>query len=293
MVETQKSLSSNGSFKSIHSLDEPQNLSFDEIYPDFSQGSLDENSSQPFRDATNEVNRRGDDNLSSYLSPKTPKLENLQPDEIAENKECAFPEKRPDLETVLKSISNGKIQVGTPILTDVVIHENKLRVNIQNVSLLQRFAKCMTEKGKHDLIMLKTEPKVVNIKQFDEQSLKFTKAEIVLKIFLNGTGGDVSKNNFVSVCVSAVNKTNQSKREFISSVRQNIPEEARLVVSVFLKHPKKEQKSFRKDFKMPFCAELEKDQKGIMNFISISEFHEYVHDDLATFGCAFYIDGQK
>jgi len=170
---------------------------------------------------------------------------------------------------------------------------HQIRLMIQNAKLLQQFAKEM--KGDSTFEKLKTEPISVKINRIKDDKTdnicsNAVEAEAVIKIFLNGTHDATDK--FVSVCISVVDKSNQSEEEFDEVSRQNVLEQIneRLVVSVFLKNPEIGQESYRRDFKMEFCSDLEKNEKGLKKFIPVEQFQSYLGDGSATFGFSFALE---
>ena len=192
------------------------------------------------------------------------------------------PQKRPDLQTILSQIKNRTLSTAdTPILTDTLAMNNLLRVKIPEAKVLQEFAEGMKDDKKFKL--LKTRPVTLKVKRKSSASSigcetrsksKQTQiergidAEVVLKVFLNGTGEATDK--FVSVCLSVVNK---------SETRQNVLEEQWLIVSVYMKQPNSDDKPYRRDFKMKFSSALEKGEKGLLEFISKKDFTKFVSEN--------------
>ena len=192
------------------------------------------------------------------------------------------PEKRPELENILTQIRDGRlITADTPIMTDILAKNNMVRVIVPNIKLLQNFAEDMKDDKKFKL--LKTRPVNLKIKMNSRASSigyetrsksKQTQieseidAEVVIKVFLNGT--EVATDKFVSVCLSVVNK---------SETRQNVLEEQWLIVSVYMKQPNSDDKPYRRDFKMKFSSALEKGEKGLLEFISKKDFNKFVSEN--------------
>ena len=206
----------------------------------------------------------------------------------------------PDLVGILNQIKLNGLPAGTPILTNVVQQKNLLRVIIPNVRELQHFAEEM--KGNKTFQLLKTRPIIVelmgrDVKRFSGEKTvekseqreieKRIEADVVLKVFLNGC--DYATDQFVSVCLSVVNRNEEEQKQ---DVRQNIPEEEWLIVSVYLKHPDTDDNAYRKDFKMKFSPQLEKGEKGLVKFIDKKEFSKYISpvDGSVTIGVSILIE---
>ena len=97
--------------------------------------------------------------------------------------------------------------------------------------------------------------------------------EVVLKLFLKGSGD--STGTFVFICVSTKMVPNENLAE---GFKQNVPEqeEGWLIVSVCLKHPNTDDNPYRRDFKMKFSPALEKGEKGLLKFIDKEELEKYI-----------------
>ena len=80
----------------------------------------------------------------------------------------------------------------------------------------------------------------------------------MLKVFLNGF--DYATDQFVSVCLSFVKRNEAEQKQ---DIRQNIPEERWLIVSLYLKHPNTDDNPYRRDFKMKFSFQLQKKSERI------------------------------
>ncbi|XP_075242331.1 uncharacterized protein LOC142337119 [Convolutriloba macropyga] len=210
--------------------------------------------------------------------------------------------RRPDLVGILNQIKLNGLPAGTPILTNVVQQKNLLRVIIPNVRELQHFAEEM--KGNKTFQLLKTRPirvelmgrdvkrlsreKTVELEKSEQREIeKRIEADVVLKVFLNGC--DYATDQFVSVCLSVVNRNEEEQKQ---DVRQNIPEEEWLIVSVYLKHPNTDENAYRKDFKMKFSPQLEKGGKGLVKFIDKKELSKYISpvDGSVTIGVSILIE---
>ena len=189
-------------------------------------------------------------------------------------------DERENLESVLDRIRDGELKARTPILTNVRTRNNMIWIKAEEVKLLQQFAEKM--EGKKELEILKIRPVKIRVesrKPLDgaEQTEKTDSigqinCEVVVKVFLNGTGDQTDKS--VSVCVSVVNRNGD---------RQNVLESRKLVISVYLKDPIG-NKPYRKDFKMGFSPALEEGEKGLLEFISKEKFEGYIKDGAVTFG---------
>ena len=198
-------------------------------------------------------------------------------------------EPRPDLATILDQITRGKLQAGTPIMTDILVDKNMCRVRLHNVRQLRKFAEDM--KGNKTFRVLKTRPirvelmgrdvkrlssdKTVELEKSEQREIeKRIEADVVLKVFLNGC--DYATDQFVSVSLSVVKRNEEEHKE---EVRQNVLEEEWLIVSVYLKQPNTDDNAYRRDFKMKFSSALEKGEKGLLKFIDKKEFEKYIAND--------------
>ena len=185
----------------------------------------------------------------------------------------------------MREIKRGVISADTPIITDIVQQGNLFCAKIPNLRVLQQFAEGM--KGNKTFEMLKTRPirlllsrglkgdqTVESEKKTQGEIQKRIEADVVLKVFLNGC--DYATDQFVSVCLSVVKRNEEEQKQ---NVRQNIPEEGWLILSVYLKHPDTDDNAYRRDFKMKFSSALEKGEKGLLKFIDKNEVLNYIAKD--------------
>ena len=196
----------------------------------------------------------------------------------------------------LREIKENKLPANTPILTDIFLEKNKFRIIIPNITELQKFAEAM--KGNKTFELLKTRPirlelgrgvnKLTSDKTVEsgrcEQTETIIEADIVFKIFLNGVSH--ATDQFVSVCLSIVPRNDKQCTEQLD---KNVLEKW-LVASVYLKGPNRDDKPYRKDFKMKFFSQLEEGDKGLMKFIEKREFTNYLADDSVTVGVAIRLE---
>ena len=208
-------------------------------------------------------------------------------------------EQQESVESILDQIKAGKLEASTPILTSVCTKKNLICIKAEQVKLLQRFAEDM--EGKKGFETLRTRP--VNLLvagtkgKSSGEAVNYGKnddclnCEVVVKVFLNGARSEVGKS--VSVCVSVVNRDDDKQNVLEGDDKQHVPENRKLVVSIYLKHPNKE-KPYRKDFTMDFCPKLEEREKGLLKLISKEKLDDYLADDgSVTFGVSVILLGSN
>ena len=202
--------------------------------------------------------------------------------EQCETPEYAGIDLQDSIKSVFDQIKSGQLKAMTPILTNVCSRNNMVYIRAENVKLLQKFAEEM--KGNEDMETLKTRPVNLKVAQIrpsagdgllpKKEQTDYLNCEVVVKVFLNGTKSKIDRS--VSVCVSVVNRDGD---------RWNVLEGRKLIVSIYLKYPSG-NKPYRKDFKMDFSPELEKGEKGLLEFISKENIENYITDGAITFGVA-------
>ena len=96
-------------------------------------------------------------------------------------------------------------------------------------------------------------------------------AEIVLKIFLNGTGENEIIGQFVSISFSIQVRREEHEKEN----GQNILEEHSFVITIFLRNPNDEANPYKTECRMIMCTESRENEKVIHKFISKRRLEDY------------------
>ena len=197
-----------------------------------------------------------------------------------------------NLESFLARVQNF---CDSPIVTDVVTKTNMAVITVPSVKTLQKFA--LRTKSDH--------MKMVRTRTFTLQVDTNLKLDFEFSAYLNGFKNFEGKSVSLSLCdkssasipgkiQTSLNKSNENVNNHQDGVNENCPElssinneisSTNLIVTFFLKQSSSNNNNngpFKKSFKL---ASGEKEKKGILDFIGLESFQDFITDeDSVTFG---------